>query len=121
VIEHLKCWVDARPEYREQAYPVFAQLYRREEGVKEAISEAQRMGLSVIEQEQRERLSLLRLRVRAEDSREEFYAALDATRQALAAWRSIHPDDPMIVLIEQHLQMEEEVASHLHVHSDMTA
>jgi hypothetical protein len=56
VIERLKCWVVANPHYRERTYPIFEQLYRREEGAKEAVAEAEKMGLSVGEQEQRERL-----------------------------------------------------------------
>ena len=108
VIERLKCWVAANTQYRERTYPVFEQLYRREEGLKEAVVEAERMGLSATEQEQRQRLSQLRLCVRA-------------TQQALTEWRSVHPDDPIVVVINDHLQIEEEIASQLYGYSDTTA
>jgi len=114
-IERLKCWVAANPQYREWTYPVFEQLYRREEGAKEAGLEAAKMGLSATEQEQRARLSQLRLRVHAEDMPQVFRSALSDARQALSEWQSVHPDDPIISLLNEHLDMEEEIASQLHM------
>ena len=115
VIERLKGWVAAHPQDREFTYPVFEQLYRREEGANEALAEAETMGLSATEQAQRERLSLLRLSVHAEDAPEVFHFALGQARQALAQWKSVHPDDPLVALLTEHLEMEAEIASQLHL------
>ena len=85
-----------------------------EEGAKEALAEAEAMGLSSEERSQRENLVRLRRQVRGEDSPEVFQPALCTARQALAEWQERHPNDPQIAVLISHLDTEEQVASLLH-------
>ncbi len=113
-IEQLNTWVSANPHYREQTYPIFEMLSRRAEGAKEADQEAVAMGLTMAESDQRERLSQFRLAVRAEDPPKIFHSALIEARQALDQWQAVHPEDPLISTLKEHLEMEAQLAIDLH-------
>ncbi len=113
-IAGLTRWVETHPQDRERAYAVFEQLFLREEGAREALAEAEAMGLSPEEQEQRERVYRLQKRVHSEDAPEVFQPALLEARQALEAWVRCHPEDPQNSFLAEHLDMEEQVADWMH-------
>ena len=112
--EALRTWVARHPELPSRFEGIFEHLFLREEGAREALDEAEAMGLSPDEITQRERVAALRRRVRAEDSVEVFEPALQQARKALDTWQAVHPEDPQIPHLRNGLDQEAEMACALH-------
>ena len=110
----LRVWAGQHPEDRERLSAVFEQLSMLEEGAREAQAECEVMRLTPEEIRQREQLFALRRHVRAEDTPETFAATLCATREALANWEAIHPEDPQLLHLRAHLDTEAYIADVLH-------
>jgi ABC-type nitrate/sulfonate/bicarbonate transport system substrate-binding protein len=111
-IEKLTQWAEAHPEYRESAVGVFEQLFKREEGAKEALAQARVMGLSAEETTQREQVYQLVLHATAD-----FPETVEEARIALDAWASAHTNDPELVSFHQSLSSQEKLARLLKAHS----